>query len=131
VQVGDGGHGRRAERDDDVALLQARAGRRAVGVDAVDGDAARGGEAAGLNQQYLMKAIRTGTDRTPGERKDLRAANLANIEQVSKDVLAGSDALRPAAAAGRLQVVGAYYELASGRVIFSEPVAASTSTPHR
>jgi carbonic anhydrase len=94
----------------------------------VVGEAAAAGEGAGANQQFLIKAIRTGTERSAADRSDLRAAILANIEQVINDVLAGSDALRQAASAGRLQVVGAYYELTSGRVIFSEPVAAS-STP--
>ena len=91
-------------------------------------DAASGGEGAGPNQQFLLKAIRAGTDRTPGEHKDLRAAVLANIEQVINDVLAGSDVLRQAVNAGRLHVVGAYYELASGRVVFSEPVTVAATT---
>lgn len=88
------------------------------------------GEGAGPNQQYLWKAIRAGTARLPADQQELRTAILANIEQVTNDVLAGSEVLRQAVGAGRLQVVGAYYELASGRVIFSEPVTAVTTAAH-
>lgn len=80
------------------------------------------------NLQYLVKAIRQGTDRTPSETKDLREAILANVEQVINDMLAGSPLLRRAAGAGALQVVGAYYELSSGKVMFSEPVSAGSTT---
>lgn len=90
-------------------------------------DAAGPGEGAGPNQQYLWKAIRAGTARLAGEQQELRAAILATIEQVTNDVLGGSELLRQAVSAGRLQVVGAYYELGSGRVIFSEPVTATAT----
>ncbi len=93
-------------------------------------EATGAGDGTGPNQQYLWKAIRAGITRPPGEQQELRAAILATIEQATNDVLAGSELLRQAVSAGRLQVVGAYYELASGRVIFSEPVTA-TSTAAR
>ncbi len=93
-------------------------------------DAAASADAAGVNQQFLVKAIRAGTERSAADRADLRAAILANVEQVINDVLAGSDGLRQAVGAGRLQIGGAYYELASGRVVFSEPVTTvSAATP--
>lgn len=85
------------------------------------------GDGSGPNQQYLWKAIRAGITRPAGEQQELRAAILANIEQATNDVLAGSELLRQAVSGGRLQVVGAYYELASGRVIFSEPVTATAT----
>ena len=85
------------------------------------------GDGTGPNQQYLWKAIRAGITRPAGEQQELRAAILANIEQATNDVLAGSELLRQAVSGGRLQVVGAYYELASGRVIFSEPVTATAT----
>jgi carbonic anhydrase len=90
-------------------------------------DATGAGDGIGPNQQYLWKAIRAGASRPAGEQQELRAAILANIEQVTNDVLAGSESLRQAVSAGRLQVVGAYYELVSGRVIFSEPVTATAT----
>ena len=47
---------------------------------------------------------------------------LDNVEQVVNDTLAKSALVRRLVDGGELQVVGAYYELVSGRVIFSEPV---------
>jgi carbonic anhydrase len=78
----------------------------------------------GPNLEYMVRAIKAGTRRTATERMELRAAILANVEQVINDALAGSEILRHAVQTGALQVVGGYYELATGRVLFSEPVAA-------
>ncbi|MGD9904230.1 MAG: carbonic anhydrase [Vicinamibacterales bacterium] len=95
-------------------------------------DAVGGGEPAGANRQYLVNAIRAGTGRHAAEQADVRAAVLANVEQVINDVMAGSEPLRQAAGSGRLLVVGAYYEMGSGRVVFSEPVTATPAgTAHR
>lgn len=92
------------------------------------GRALSGEAATGAAQEYVLAAIRTGTDRLPADRRDLRSAVLATVEQEINDVLGASEPLRQAVGAGRLQVVGAYYELTSGRVIFSEPAAAATAT---
>ncbi|MEZ5292472.1 MAG: carbonic anhydrase [Vicinamibacterales bacterium] len=81
----------------------------------------------GPNLDYLVTHIRAGIQRTPEEQHDLRTLILANVEQVINDALTGSSILRGASAAGHLKVVGAYYELATGRVIFSEPVGATTT----
>jgi carbonic anhydrase len=88
-------------------------------------------EVEGPNLQYLVKAIRVGTDRSTGDRTELRTAILANVEQVINDALAGSAILRHAVQGGHLQVVGAYYELASGRVVFSEPATAAATPTHK
>jgi carbonic anhydrase len=85
-----------------------------------------GTEVEGPNLEYMVKAIKAGTGRTPKERLDVKAAILGNVEQVVNDALAGSEILRHAVQRGSLQVVGGYYELGSGRVLFSEPV---TSAP--
>jgi carbonic anhydrase len=85
-------------------------------------------ESLGPNLDYLVKAIRVGTSRTPAERAELRTAILANVEQVINDALAGSTILRKHVDTQKLQVVGGYYELASGRVLFSEPATTSTTT---
>lgn len=77
----------------------------------------------GPNLKYLVEAIRTGTKRTPVEQGELRTAILANVEQVINDAMANSQVLRHVVERGELQIVGAYYELATGRVIFSEPVS--------
>lgn len=83
-------------------------------------------EVAGPNLQYLVKAIRAGTDRPAAERAELKSAILANVEQVINDLMAGSDILRHATETGGLLVVGGYYELGTGRVLFSDPL----SSPH-
>jgi len=51
------------------------------------------------------------------------------VEQVINDAMVGSPALQRMVDAGQLGVVGAYYELLSGRVLFSEMVRAESSTP--
>jgi carbonic anhydrase len=77
----------------------------------------------GPNLEYMVKAIKAGTKRSMSEKVELRAAILGNVEQVINDMLAGSEILRHAVQSGQLQVVGGYYELASGRVLFSEPIS--------
>jgi carbonic anhydrase len=84
----------------------------------------------GPNLQYLIKAIRAGTTRTGPQQKELRDAILANVEQVINDAMAGSEILRHAVHTGGLQVVGAYYELGTGKVTFSGPVTAGSTTAH-
>ena len=73
------------------------------------------GDGTGPNQQYLWKAIRAGITRPAGEQQELRAAILANVEQAINDVLAGSELLRQAVSAGRLQVVGRVLRTGTGR----------------
>ena len=55
---------------------------------------------------------------------------LANVEQVINDALAGAEILRHAVDSGSVLIVGAYYELGSGRVVFSEP-ASTTAAVHQ
>jgi carbonic anhydrase len=93
-------------------------------------EATTAAEPAGANRRFLITAIRAGAQRAAGERTDVRAAVLANVEQSINDVMAGSEPLRQAVSTGRLLVVGAYYEMASGRVVFSEPVTAAASSAH-
>ncbi len=91
------------------------------------GDGEGEGEAGGPNQEYLRKAIQESAEgRSAEDRNQLRAAVLANVEHVINGTLAGSDTLRNLVDAGELQVVGGYYELVSGRVMFSEPVVAAS-----
>jgi carbonic anhydrase len=89
--------------------------------------AVEGAAVDGPNLDYLVKAIKAATKHTPSEQQELRTAILANVEQVINDAMAGSAILRHAVESGSLQIVGAYYELASGRVIFSEPVSSTTA----
>ena len=88
----------------------------------------------GPNLEYLVKHIQPAVKRTQSEpeAERLRAAVLANVEQVINDVLGESRLLSSMVDAGKLQVVGGYYELASGRVSFTKPIGrapASTTTP--
>jgi carbonic anhydrase len=77
-----------------------------------------------VNMDYLLKAIQAAKTQTqtPREREDIRNLILANVEQVINETLSKSPVLRRTVDSGRLQVVGAYYELVSGRVAFSEPI---------
>lgn len=88
-----------------------------------------GAHAPSAHLEHLLKAIRAGSSHSAADQTDLRTAILANVEQVINDVLSGSQALRTAVTGGHLQVVGAYYEAATGMVVFSEPVGAAA--PHK
>jgi len=90
-----------------------------------------GTHASSAHIEHVYKAIRAGSPHTAAEQHDLRAAILGNVEQVINDVLSGSPALRAAVTGGHLQVVGAYYEVGTGAVVFSEPVGAATATAHK
>ena len=98
---------------------------------AVQAAVASKGEPLGPNLDYLVKAIRVGTMRTGAERAELRTAILANVEQSINDTLSGSVLLRRMVDTNKLQVAGAYYELATGRVMFSEAVTSAPATSVR
>jgi carbonic anhydrase len=78
----------------------------------------------GPNLDFLLKAIRPAVTRTSGQPADmrLRAAILENVEETINAMLDSSAPLKQLAATDRITIAGAYYELASGRVHFSEPV---------
>jgi carbonic anhydrase len=80
------------------------------------------GTSMGPNLDYLLKAIRPAVARTAGQPAAvrLRAAILENVEETINDLLAKSTVLRHLSDAGSIRLIGAYYELASGRVHFSE-----------
>jgi carbonic anhydrase len=78
------------------------------------------------NLDYLVKAIQAARKPSTQERDEIKTLVLANVEQVINDAMAKSSLLQHLVDEGRLSVVGAYYELVSGRVIFSEPVTAKT-----
>jgi carbonic anhydrase len=79
-------------------------------------------DSASANMQFLMKAIRAARRQSAEERDEVKALVLANVEQVINDLMSGSPLLQRLLDTGKLDVVGGYYELVSGRVIFSEPV---------
>src|SRR5687768_12260469 len=94
------------------------------------------GTSLGPNLDYLLKAIRPAVARTAGQPAEvrLRAAVLENVEETINDLMTKSAVLRHLADAGTVKLIGAYYELATGRVHFSElvhvPAATVAATRH-
>lgn len=84
-----------------------------------------GSPSMGPNLDALVAAITPAFGRmdAPADLDHLRDAVLANVEQSVNRLLADSTIVKHLVAAGRLQLVGAYYEFATGRVRFSQPVA--------
>jgi len=84
-----------------------------------------GASSMGPNLDALVGAIKPAFARmtTPADAGHLRDAVLANVEQVVNDILTRSAVVKHLVTAGKLQVVGAYYELSTGRVRFSEAVS--------
>jgi carbonic anhydrase len=93
---------------------------------AIDTPASR---SMGPNLDYLLKAIRPATARTASQPADirLRMAILANVEEAINALLESSSILRHLAERQQLTLAGAYYELATGRAHFSEPVGVPPS----
>lgn len=83
-----------------------------------------GGASMGPNLDYLVRSIKPAFGRmtTEADLAHMREAVLANVEQVVNDLLEKSRIIREAVDQGHAQIVGAYYELATGRVRFSEPI---------
>jgi len=105
-------------------------GHESCGV--VKAAAAAKGPSESANLDYLLRAIQAARRQVPTaeddqDRDDIKALVLANVEEVINDAMAKSPLLRKRVAEGKLDVVGAYYELVSGRVMFSEPVPAAVS----
>jgi carbonic anhydrase len=89
---------------------------------AVSAAAQAKGDATSANMTYLLKAIQNARRQPRHEREEIRDLILANVEQVINDAMTGSRVLQRMVDTGQLGVVGAYYELVSGRVMFSDMV---------
>ncbi|MGE3179783.1 MAG: carbonic anhydrase, partial [Vicinamibacterales bacterium] len=76
----------------------------------------------GGNMEYLTKQVRPAVSRAATLPADvrLRGAILANVEEQINELLSSSEVVRRRVDSGQLAIVGAYYELASGLVHFSE-----------
>jgi carbonic anhydrase len=103
-------------------------GHESCGAVQAAADAATGkhaGRSHGPNLDYLLHAIEPAVARTAKTPEDARltAAIKANVDVVIDDMLRSSATLRTLVHDHKLQLVGAYYELASGKVLFSD-------TPH-
>jgi len=88
------------------------------------------GETTSANMAYLLKAIQAAKRPSQDDRDAIKGLILANVEEVINDAMEGSPLLQRMVDAGQLGVVGGYYELVSGRVLFSEMVAAARPTAH-
>jgi carbonic anhydrase len=87
------------------------------------------GAAGSPNLDYLYKAIQAAKREGGEDRDEIRALVLGNVEQVINDAMVKSPLVRRMVDAGDLEVVGAYYELVSGRVVFSDPVSPGVPPP--
>jgi len=92
--------------------------------DAVKAAAAPKAPFESANLDYTLRAIQAARRTPPAadEREEIRSLVLANVEQAINDAMAKSPLLRKRVTDGAIEVVGAYFELVSGRVMFSEPV---------
>jgi carbonic anhydrase len=101
-------------------------GHESCGAIRAASEAPAGSATSGPNLDYLLKAIQPAFDRmtTPADQEHVREAALANVEQVVNDILGQSAVIRRLQENGELMLLGAYYELSTGRVRFSEPVPA-------
>ena len=92
------------------------------------------GPSESANLEFLLRAIQAArrqvaTAEDHDDREDIKAPVLANVEEVINDAMAKSPVLRKRVGAGTLDVVGGYYELVSGRVMFSDPVPPPPAAP--
>jgi carbonic anhydrase len=78
----------------------------------------------GPNLDFMLKAMKPAVTRTANapQAERLKAAILANVEGSINDALDKSEILRHLVESGALTIVGAYYELESGRVTFSKAI---------
>lgn len=90
------------------------------------------GGSLGPNLDYLVQAIKPAVERTAStpEAERLTAAILANVDEQIQDTLKSSAILREMVEHKTLEIVGAYYELESGRVTFSSPSKAEMKAGH-
>jgi carbonic anhydrase len=90
-----------------------------------------GAKSAGPNLDFLIRAIQPAVARTQKTlfEEPLKAAVLANVEQVVGELQTQSAILRERVEAGELTIIGAYYQLSSGQVTFSQPVSGPSPKP--
>lgn len=87
-------------------------------------------QSMGVNLDFLLKAIRPAVSRSTATPADgrLKAAILENVEESINEVVTGSAILRHLFESGKIGLVGAYYELGTGRVHFSDAVDPGLTT---
>ena len=90
----------------------------------VIGAAAQPSTAGATHLEYLLKAIKPSIDRVASEPAGTRtrSAILGHVEETINQMLESSSIVRGRAESGQLVIAGAYYEMSTGRVHFSDPV---------
>ncbi len=85
----------------------------------------------GPNLDFLVKSIQPAVARSARSlfEEPLKAAVLANVEQIIMDLQVQSPILRRLVEGRKLEIVGGYYQLSSGTVTFSQTVAPSRPKP--
>lgn len=83
-------------------------------------------EPAGLNLEHILSAIRPSLARAPRTGDPWRNSVYASVEQNLSDVIRLSPVLAELGREGKVRLVGAFYDLESGKVQFSEPVVIPT-----
>jgi carbonic anhydrase len=88
-------------------------------------------DSMGPNLDFLLEAIQPAVERTKStpERDRLKSAVMANVQEVVSHTLDNSEILQHLVQKRELTVVGAYYELASGIVTFSQPLSGAPAGP--
>lgn len=77
---------------------------------------------AGLNLEHILSAIRPSLPRAARTGNPWRNAVYASVEQNLSDVIRLSPVLAEMGREGKVRLVGAFYDLESGKVQFSAPV---------
>lgn len=91
------------------------------------------GTSLGPNLDFLVSAIKPAVKAT-ADAKDaerLRAAILVNVEETMQHMVNDSKILRHLYDEKKVAVVGAYYELTTGKVMFSAPLAMPEPGAHK
>lgn len=91
------------------------------------------GTSLGPNLDFLLSAIKPAVKATADakETERLRAAILVNVEESMQHLVRDSKILRHLYDEKKVTIVGAYYELTSGQVMFSAPLAMPESGAHK
>lgn len=88
-------------------------------------------QSLGPNFDHLLKQLRPVVSRSAGanDAGRLRSAILETVEEQINELLQNSATLKANVESGRIAIVGAYYELTSGVVHFSEPIRVVAAAP--
>ena len=91
------------------------------------------GTSLGPNLDFMLSAITPAVKATVNSKEDqrLRAAIMLNVGETMKRLVGDSKILRHLFDEKKVTIVGAYYELTTGKVVFTAPLTLPGTTPHR